>query len=129
MSRPIARPVGADAPGADEHVGARPGAEVEHRLALVQVGHRGGDAAPQRGRHRGLRCTDGVLAGVEVGAEHLIGGRVGCSRRRHSLGRCAAASAAGGGVAVGHPQRGVGVARADVLAQLVIGQLSHVVNS
>ena len=44
----------ADAAGADEHVGAGARAEVEHGLALVQVGDRGRHAAAQRGLDRRL---------------------------------------------------------------------------
>ena len=68
MSSPIALPVGADAAGADQHVGAGAGAEVEHGLALVEVGDRGRDAAAERGGDGGAGRGGGLVA-VERGAE------------------------------------------------------------
>ena len=42
---------GADAPGGKQHVDAAAGAEIEHRLAGVELGQRGGIAAAERGQH------------------------------------------------------------------------------
>ena len=63
---------GTDAAGRDEHVGASTGAEVEHGLALVQVGDRGRHAAAQRRRDRAF---GGALAGLGV-VEHVAPGLV-----------------------------------------------------
>ena len=57
MSSPIALPGRPDAARADQHVGAGAGAEVEHRLALVQVGHGGRNAAAQRRAERPPRAA------------------------------------------------------------------------
>ena len=62
---------GSDAPGADQHVGAGARAEVEHRLALVQIGDRGRDAAPERCVDSGCGSAVGMLVFVERRAEHL----------------------------------------------------------
>ena len=93
---------GGDAPGADEHVRARAGAEVEHRLAGVQVGDGGRDAAAERAR------------------------RPRASRRRppprRRARRRSSTSAARSNPSPSRTGRG-GVALADGLAD--VGQLSH----
>ncbi len=45
----------ADAPGREQHVDAAAGAEVEHGLALVELGDRGRVAAAERGELRRVR--------------------------------------------------------------------------
>ena len=102
MSSPIAFPVGADAAGGDEHVGAGARAEIEHRLALVEVGDRGGNAAAERGldRRPGRRVA---LVVVEGAAEDLVAVLVGRrmsgsaagegAGRRSSPTRCSSATA------------------------------------
>ena len=64
---------GADAAGGDQDVGAGARAEVEHGLALVQVGDRGRNAAAERGLDgRGRDALVGAsAAAVERRAEHL----------------------------------------------------------
>ena len=56
MSRPIALPVGPTRRARDQDVGAGAGAEVEHDLALVQVGDGRRDAAAERRADRGRRA-------------------------------------------------------------------------
>jgi hypothetical protein len=104
---------GADAAGADQHVGAGPGAEVEHGLALVEVGDRGGNAAAER-RGDGGAGRGGGLVAVEGGAELVA-----------APDRAAAAAFLGRGGSSG----GGGVALADGLADVGCAQLSHAVSS
>ena len=59
----------ADAPGGEQHVDAAAGAEVEHGLALVQLGDRGRVAAAERGERRRVGQLVAVAVGVEAGAE------------------------------------------------------------
>jgi hypothetical protein len=60
---------GADAAGADQHVRTRPGAKVQDRLALVQVGDRSRHAAAERRLQRsGVRAA-GFDVVAEIGAE------------------------------------------------------------
>ena len=68
---PVGDAGGADAAGGEQHVDAAAGAEVEHGLALVQVGHRGRDAAAERGQQRGVGQLVLLAVGVEAGAEEL----------------------------------------------------------
>ena len=128
MSRPIARPVGPTRRALMSTSAPAPDPRSSTVSPVVQVRDGGGYPAAQRRGDGGLGCTTGVLAGVEVGAEHRVA-RCVAAAGIGAVGRLAAAAAARGGVAVGHAQGGVGVAGADVLAQLVVGQLSHVVNS
>ena len=118
----------ADAAGGDQHVGAGAGAEVEHRLALVQVGDRGRDAAAERGVDGRLQ---GGVAGVVVEgcAEDLVAVLVGRSDVRPAAGDGGRCSAAAGRGALGHGGRGGGVALADALADVGVGQLSHAASS
>ena len=59
----------ANPPGREQHVDPAAGAQVEHHLALVQLGERGGVAAAQRGEHRFLRQARGLGLGVKIGAD------------------------------------------------------------
>ena len=52
--QPVGQARRADAAGGQQHVDPAAGAEVEHGLALVQLGDRDRVAAAQRGEHRGL---------------------------------------------------------------------------
>ena len=65
----MALPLGSDAAGADEDVGAGSGAEVEHGLALVEVGDGGRDPAAQRRAERGVGGALGLRVLVEGRAE------------------------------------------------------------
>jgi hypothetical protein len=121
----------ADARGADEDVGAGARTEVQDRLALVEIGDGGRDAAAERGLH-GCGRRAGRLVAVEGGAEDLdavgVGAaqvRVGAARER-AVGWSAATPAGPLGDAIG----GSGVALADELADVgVLAQLSHAVSS
>ena len=55
----------ADALRGQDHVDAAAGAEVEHRLALVQVGDRGRVAAAERCERRRLRQLAALLGVVQ----------------------------------------------------------------
>ena len=74
MSRPMALPVWPDAAGGEQHVGPAAGAEVEDRLALVQVGDRGRDAAAQRRLDGAVGYAVGLGGVVEGAAEDLVAG-------------------------------------------------------
>ena len=116
-------PVGADAAGGEQDVDAAAGAEVEHGLARVQVGHRGRVAAAQRGEHGGVGQLVALAVVVEAGAEQrrlLVGDDAPSAQRAASRG---AASLGFGGAG------GRGVALADGLADVGVGQLSHAVSS
>ena len=76
MSRPIALPGRADAAGGDQHVRAGARAEVEHRLALVEIGDRGRHAAAERRLDGGLRGASASSV-VQGGAEDLVAVLVG----------------------------------------------------
>ena len=102
---------GADAAGGEQHVDAAAGTEVEHRLALVQVGHGGRVAAPERGEQGGVGQLVALAVGVQAGAEQL-GLLVGDHRGVR------AAAARGRGRVRGGERRG-GVALAHRLAQRV----------
>ena len=71
----------ADPPRGDEHVGAGARAEVEHRLALVQVGDRGRHAAAERRLDRGLGRPVGLAGVVQRLAEDLAGRAAAASPR------------------------------------------------
>ena len=73
MSRPYALPVGPDPPRREQHVDAAAGAEVEHHLALVQLGQGRGVAAAQRGQHRLGREARRLGIGVQVGGDRVLG--------------------------------------------------------
>ena len=106
----------AHAPRADQHVGAGARAEVEHRLALVQVGDRGRHAAAQRRAERAGGRALRLAVGVQARAEHagLVGAGDAAARARR-LGR---GRARGGGVLLPHR-----------LADVRAGQVSHAVSS
>src|SRR5262249_163513 len=61
---------GADATSGNQHVGAGTRAQVEDRLAVVQVSHGGRDAATEGGRDRPWSVSLRLLILVEGGAEH-----------------------------------------------------------
>ena len=69
MSRPYATPGRADALRREDHVDPAARAEVEHRLALSQVGDSGRVAATERGERRGLGELAALLGVVERLAE------------------------------------------------------------
>ena len=75
---------GADPPGREQHVDAAAGAQVEHHLALVQLGQRRGVAAAQRGQHGLGREARGLGSGVEVGGDRVVGCTCRRSRRSRS---------------------------------------------
>src|SRR4029450_8254377 len=97
-----------------ERVGARARAEVEDGLALVQVGHRGRHAAPQRGLDGAGGSVGARLVVVQAAAEHaaLAAARVGAATNLLALRR---------------GLRRLGVAVSDNFSGL--GQLSHAVSS
>src|SRR6185437_3809594 len=99
--------------GGDEYVGARARAEVEHGLALVEVGHRGGDAATEGGAHRGVGHAVGVHLLVQAPAEGI--GRL----RLHRATATRLAPAAPVAGLVSHLPGGRGIAFAHVLADVV----------
>ena len=75
-----------DAAGREQDVDPAAGAEVEHGLALVQLGDRGRVAAAEAGQLGGLGQGVTVVGAVEAGAEQLallVGdhGRVAAARR------------------------------------------------
>ena len=112
-----------DPAGGDEHVRAGPGAQVEHRLALVQIGDGGRDAAAERGLDRRARRTGLLL--VEGRAEHLVAVLVG-------RGNVGAAARDGGfrpqqpdALPVADSSRCGGIAVAHALADVGLDQLSH----
>ena len=71
MSRPYALPVGPDAPRREQDVDAAARAEVEDRLAFVQLGERRRVAAAER-REQRLGGKAGGLAGVvEIGGDRI----------------------------------------------------------
>ena len=113
---PDRAPARADPAGGDQHVGARSRAEVEHRLALVEVGDRGGNAAAERRLQGVVRRARGLVA-VQRVAEDLVAvgvvqaGGVGCA--------AAAATARGSGA--GRRR----VALPHDVADVRSGQLSH----
>ena len=80
-----------DAARREQDVDAAARSEVEHHLSLMQLGERGGIAAPERGEDR-LGGKGGRLGlGVEVGGDGVV------------LGAAAARGAAAGGLgAAGH---------------------------
>ena len=106
---PVRLPRRTDPAGGQQHVDATAGAEVEHRLALVQVGDDERVAAAEArgdgvGGHR-----DAVGARVQLGAAPVAELDV-----LHGAG-----AAAGGRGPVDGGGRGGGVAGADVVAQVV----------
>jgi hypothetical protein len=113
---------GGDAAGGDQDVGAGAGAEVEDRLAGVEVGDGGGDATAERRGHGGLGRAFGGLGVVEVGTEDdvtgLVGGRGDVGR---AGGRLDAASVVV--VAAGGAGGGVGVATSHHLSD--VGDVGH----
>ena len=124
----MALPRLADAAGGDEHVGSGARAEIEDRLALVEVGHGGGNSAAERGLDRRPRGRVALLV-VEGHAEDLVAVLVGRGDVRSAAsdrGRGAAATgpgafsdrSSGGGVALANPLADVGVG-------VCVGQLSH----
>jgi hypothetical protein len=115
--QPDDAPAWPDPAGGDEHVRARARAEVQHRLALVQVGDGGRDAAAERGLDRagGHRR---LLRAVQRVAEHLLGRRVGERRRVRPAGTA-------GGVARRRSAGGRRVLVPHALADLGSDQLSH----
>ena len=64
-----------DAAGADQHVGAGARAEVEHDVAVAQVGDGGRHAAAQRRLHGRARRRPSTVV-VERAAEDLVAGGV-----------------------------------------------------
>ncbi len=70
------------APRGEDDVDAAPGAEVEDRLALSELGHRGGVAAPERGEHGRLGQVAALLGLVETAAEARAGVLVGTAASR-----------------------------------------------
>ena len=62
MSRPIGPAGRADAAGGEQHVDAAARAEVEHGLALVQLGDRGRVAAAERGQRRRVSGSSSRVA-------------------------------------------------------------------
>ena len=63
----------ADAPGRQQHVDAAAGAQVEHRLAGLELGQRGRVAAAERGEHgRGGEVGD-LVDGVQVTGDDALG--------------------------------------------------------
>jgi hypothetical protein len=69
------------APRRDQHVGARARAEVEHGLAVAQVGDRGRHATAERRVHRRLRDVLAPRLVVEAAAEEVLGLRAASARR------------------------------------------------
>ena len=68
--------------GGDQDVGAGARAEVEHRLALVQIGDGGGDAAAERGVDDRFGRALRVAGAVERAAEDLLAVAFAVSRTR-----------------------------------------------
>ena len=68
---PVGLAGGADPPRGEQHVDAAAGAEVEHRLARVELGQRGRVAAAERGRHRLCGERRGLALRVEVGGDRV----------------------------------------------------------
>ena len=124
MSSPIALPLAPTRRAEIEHVGAGARAEIEDRLALVEVGDGGGNAAAERGldRRPGGRVA---LVVVEGHAEDLVAVLVGRRDVRSAASDRGRGSAAAGPGALGDRGSGGGVALADPLADVGVGQLSH----
>ena len=101
----------ADAARGEQHVDAAARAEVEHRLALLELGDRERVAAAQRGQQRGVGQLAAFVGRVQRGAE-LLGLLVGDERGVGS-------AAVGGLLAGGDLRGGGGVALAHRLAQRV----------
>ena len=100
-----------DALGREDHVDPAARAEVEHGLALVQLGDRGRVAAAERRQHRRIGELAALLGVVERLAELR---RVALAV---SAARTAAAAATAG--ALGDRARGLRVAAAHLFAQLI----------
>ena len=79
----------ADPPSAQEHIDAATRAEVQDRLALVQLGHGGRVAAAQAGQHGAVRKLVAVQGRVQLGAE---AGLLGRDDVRHSYASAALAA-------------------------------------
>ena len=92
----------ADAPRREDHVDPAAGAEVEHRLALVQLGDRGRVAAAERREHGRVRQLAALLGVVErlaeVAASALaVAADARCRSRRRARSRRARTRRSGGG--------------------------------
>ena len=111
--QPVGEPARPDAAGREEHVEAGAGTEVEHGLALEEVGDRERVAAAEAGRAR----TPGVgeLSGVVGVAAHA--GRVGLGAAR---GQAGADLAGRGGVAGADP-----LARHGRPVRVICGHATH----
>jgi hypothetical protein len=123
--QPVGMAGGTDPLGGQQHVDAATGAEVQHHLALAEVGDGGGIAATQAGQQRSLRQGVLVADGVEVGAEAGTLGPgdatgVAAGAVAATVGGLAAAAAAVGGLSAGGGLAGGrGVELADLLPQLL----------
>ncbi len=106
--QPVGDPRGADPPGREDDVDPAAGAQVEHDLALVQIGNRDRVATAERGEHRCL----GQLAALLGVVEQLAEGRI---RRVVRAARAAPASAVTA-LALGHCAGGLGVPGPHLLA-------------
>ena len=84
---------GPDAPGRQQHVDAAARAEIEHGLARLQLGERGGVPTAQRRRHRLLRQLRRLAFRIEIGGH-------GVTRRGAAAARAAAARHAQGRLSV-----------------------------